>query len=66
MKILRLKAVKEMTGLGRSSIYSYMASNTFPKSIKLGPRSVGWVEENILNWIQVRQQKLADAPFPPS
>lgn len=57
MKILRLKAVQEMTGLGRSSIYSYMASNTFPRSIKLGPRSIGWVEECILNWIQERQKE---------
>lgn len=57
MKILRLKAVQEMTGLGRSSIYSYMASNTFPRSIKLGPRSIGWVEESILNWIQERQKE---------
>lgn len=57
MRILRLKAVTEMTGLGRSSIYSYMAIGTFPKSIKLGPRAIGWAEGSILNWIQERQQK---------
>lgn len=57
MKILRLKAVQEMTGLGRSSIYSYMASNTFPKSIKLGPRSIGWIEASILSWIKERRKE---------
>ncbi|QYK04053.1 AlpA family transcriptional regulator [Shewanella zhangzhouensis] len=47
MKLIRLKQVTERTGLGRSSIYSYMAAGYFPRSVKLGPRLVAWVEEEV-------------------
>ncbi|BCA93912.1 hypothetical protein TUM19329_02730 [Legionella antarctica] len=55
-KILRLPVVKEYTGLSRSSIYLKMAQDNFPKSISLGSRSVGWIEEEITAWIEERIQ----------
>lgn len=50
-KLLRLKQVKETTGLSKSTIYSRIAEGTFPKQIPLGPRLVVWVESDIQNWI---------------
>jgi prophage regulatory protein len=50
--ILRLPAVKKCTGLSRSSIYLRMANNEFPASISLGGRAVGWLEEDINNWLE--------------
>lgn len=55
MKIIRLKAVIEMTGLARSTIYLYMKEGSFPKSIKLGAKSVGWLEEELYTWIEDRK-----------
>jgi prophage regulatory protein len=52
--ILRLPQVKEMTGLARATIYLKIKEGTFPKQIKLGPRSVGWLESEIKAWIQNR------------
>ena len=49
--IKRLNSVKSMVGLSRSSIYLMMAAGTFPKSISLGERSVGWLESDIDDWI---------------
>lgn len=49
--ILRRKQVELLTGLSRSSIYSYMATGTFPKPIKIGLRMVGWIDSEISNWI---------------
>ena len=57
MKILRIKAVMEMTGLPRSTVYWYMKSGSFPKSIKLGVRSAGWLEEDLLEWIRCRKME---------
>ena len=57
-KILRLKDVREASGLSRSSIYAGMQNGTFPKSIKLGTRMVGWSEKAIEDWIE---QKLNEA-----
>jgi len=51
-KILRLPAVKESTGLSRSTIYLRMANNEFPRPISLGGRSVGWLEEDIKDWLE--------------
>lgn len=51
-KILRLPAVKEKTGKPRSSLYLMVAKGEFPKPIKLGKRSVGWLESDVDAWIE--------------
>ena len=51
-KILRLPAVKELTGLSRSSIYLRISKKEFPSSISLGDRAVGWLEDDINQWLE--------------
>ena len=51
MKLIRLKEVMEITGLGRSSIYKFMIEKTFPQSISLGDRAVAWEVNEIDEWI---------------
>ena len=53
--ILRLPEVKAITRRSRSSIYAAMAQNGFPKPIKLGIRSVGWIESEIVAWVESRK-----------
>ena len=52
--ILRLPSVKQRTGLSRSSIYLRMTDNEFPASISLGGRAIGWLEQDIDEWIAKR------------
>ncbi|MGY3173130.1 prophage regulatory protein [Pseudomonas sp. TE12234] len=54
MKIIRLNQVKDVTGLGRSTVYKYIAEGSFPKPISLGDRCVGWLESEIHDWILAR------------
>jgi prophage regulatory protein len=54
MRILRLKAVIDATGLARSTIYKYVAEGTFPKPIPLGDRCVGWLLSEVEDWILAR------------
>ena len=54
ISILRRPQVEAKTGLSRSSIYAQMKKGHFPKPIKLGPRSVGWVDSSINAWIQAK------------
>ncbi len=54
MTMLKLKEVQKMTGLGRSSIYAYVDKGIFPAQIKLGPRAVGWLEDEIIDWLKGR------------
>lgn len=54
MKFLRLNDVKALTGLGRSTIYKYIKLGTFPDAVKLGGRSVAWIEAEVMAWIAER------------
>lgn len=52
--ILRLPAVKAITGLSRSTIYARIAEGTFPKSVSLGGRAVGWLRSEVEAWLAER------------
>jgi len=52
--ILRRKQVEARIGLSRSTIYDAVKAGTFPKPIPLGPRSVGWLAEEVDAWIAAR------------
>jgi len=52
--LLRLPEVRRRTGLSRSEIYRRMAAGTFPCSVPLAIRSVGWIEHEIAGWLQDR------------
>lgn len=56
MRIIRINDVISTTGLGRSTIYKYIESGEFPKPIPLGERAVGWIEEEVLEWIESKIQ----------
>lgn len=60
--ILRLLDVKKRTGLSRSSIYLRMTNNQFPKSLSLGGRAVGWLEQDIDKWIieRIEESRIND------
>ncbi|WP_017139282.1 AlpA family transcriptional regulator [Pseudomonas trivialis] len=57
MRLVRLKEVIDCTGLGRSTIYKYIAEGTFPQPVSLGDRCVGWVESEVHDWILTRIQE---------
>jgi prophage regulatory protein len=53
-RILRLKEVCRVTGLGRSCIYQLQAEKRFPRRIKIGLRAVGWLEDEVQKWLADR------------
>ena len=53
-QVLRIKQVEGLTGLSRYTIYRYMAEGTFPKQIKLGQRAVGWLIDDVNDWLSSR------------
>ncbi len=38
----------------RSTLYLYIKKNEFPKPVKLGVRSVGWVKAEVDEWLAKR------------
>lgn len=55
-KVLRLPEVSQASGMSRSAIYQGMKDGTFPQSIQLGTRMVGWSEQEIDDWIEAKLQ----------
>lgn len=54
IKTLRRPIVEQRTGRTRSSIYQGMKEGTFPRPIRLGKRSVGWIESEIDDWLRAK------------
>ena len=57
-RLLRLDAVENLTGLRKSSIYTYMArkEHGFPTPVRIGARAVAWRESDVLGWIDQRTE----------
>ena len=53
-KFIRLPEVIRRTGYKRTSIYEKISEGTFPAPIKLGPRAIAWVSEEIEKWMDER------------
>jgi len=53
-QILKLIEIKKDTGLSGSSIYRMAKAGTFPKPIKLGERSSGWIASEVDQWLNER------------
>lgn len=54
MGVVRLPAVLSLVGLSRSTVYSLIKNNAFPKPVKLSARAVGWRQPDIEAWLQSR------------
>jgi prophage regulatory protein len=51
---LRRRAVEDLTGLSRSTIYNLMSKDAFPRPVKLTGKAVAWPESKISEWLAQR------------
>ena len=56
-KIIKLSKVKNKVPLSTASIYRLIKKGEFPKQIKLGERSSGWILEEVEQWLENRINK---------
>ncbi len=63
-KICRLPEVMARTGLSRSTIYALIGKGKFPSQVNLGPRAVGWVENEMVDWIEARIDESRAREYP--
>jgi prophage regulatory protein len=54
MRILSKKQLKELVLYSPQHIARMEKAGKFPKRIQLGPNRVGWVEDEVLNWLRPR------------
>jgi prophage regulatory protein len=53
-QFLRMRTVMRITGIGRSTIYRWMAEQRFPRPVQLGPRTVAWRRADLDRWSEAR------------
>jgi prophage regulatory protein len=61
MKILSKRQLKDLVLYSPQHIARLEAAGSFPKRVKLGANRVGWVESEVLEWLQERLDRREDA-----
>lgn len=52
--LIKMPEVKRRTALSTSEIYRRIEEGRFPKQIRLGAKSVAWLEHEVQAWIDAR------------
>ncbi|HFD7668967.1 AlpA family transcriptional regulator [Enterobacter kobei] len=52
--LIRLPEVQRRTGYSKAWIYRLMSQQRFPKTVKIGSRSIAFIESEIDEWINQR------------
>lgn len=59
-KILRIRQLLEVTGISRSGVYDRLNPKSprhdasFPVPVRLGPRMIGFVVEDVDAWLKIK------------
>ena len=61
MKILRMRDVLEMVSVSRTTVWRQVKAGDSPAPIRLSPRSVGWRQSDIEEWIASRDDAVGVA-----
>ena len=56
IRVLRLCEVTEMLGVSKSTIYNWIKEGEFPPGLLLGPKTRGWLNQDIENWLFERTE----------
>ena len=59
LKLLRFPAVRERTGLSRSTIWRLERQGAFPRHHRISANAVAWVENDIATWIRSKVAAIA-------
>ena len=63
-RLLRLREVKEITGMSRSHIYRLMQKGDFPRPVRIGPAAVRWRESEVNAWVESRPKATGEFDLP--
>lgn len=58
-RLLRFEAVRDRTGLSRSTIWRLERRGLFPRHRQISLNAVGWIEDELNDWIQTRRPRSA-------
>lgn len=64
MKFIRLRELLQRTGLSRVTIWRLERLGLFPKRRRIGLAAVGWLENEIEEWMKTRAAGIGRKPEP--
>jgi prophage regulatory protein len=59
LKLLRFPAIRQRTGLSRSTIWRLERQGAFPLHHRISANAVAWIEDDIANWIRSKVRAIA-------
>lgn len=60
MRLLRIREVVSRLGVSRVTLWRWERAGLFPARRRLGPNAVGWLENEIDEWISSRERVIQD------
>ncbi|MCP4284493.1 MAG: AlpA family phage regulatory protein [Gammaproteobacteria bacterium] len=66
MRILSKHQLRELVLYSPQHIARLEAAGLFPKRVRLGQNRVGWVEDEVLDWLQERLDRREDPTDTPA
>ncbi|WP_341271323.1 helix-turn-helix transcriptional regulator [Pseudaestuariivita atlantica] len=54
MRILSKRELKELVLYSPQHVARLEKAGQFPKRVQLGPNRVGWIEDEVLDWLRIR------------
>ena len=58
--LLTRRDVQRITGYSRAHLYAEMRRGRFPLPLRLSPKNVRWVGEEVIKWIESRPRASGD------
>ena len=62
MRLLSKRQLKELVLYSPQHVARLEAAGRFPKRVKLGQCRVGWIEQEVLDWLQERIKRRENTP----
>src|SRR5471032_1284815 len=53
-RLMRIREVLTLCGLSRATLYREIKLHGFPAPVKLSARSVGWLQDEVMQWLASR------------
>jgi len=55
-RLLRITEVLSISGLTRATLYREIAQHDFPAPLRISARSVAWLQDEVMQWVESRIQ----------
>lgn len=56
-RLLRIREVMQICGFSRTALYKSMKTDEFPAPVKLSARSVAWLQDEVIAWVDARVKR---------